>query len=399
LAALITIPIIYFGRIIKSKAHINQEYLGALGVSLEESLGSPKTLYSMGAESWAFRRYKELGAQGLQFTQDRIRARSMLIAGVIFMVFSAVAFILWVGAGDVFDGEMTTGALSSFIFYGVVVGGSLGALSEIIGDLNRAQGAGHRLLEILHEKPLIINPLPPSTLSPPENTPRIRFENVTFAYPTRPDFLVLDNVSFTIEPGEIVAFSGQSGAGKSTILNLLMRFYDPNLGAIYLDDKDIKTIPLKYLRRHFGVILQDVHLISGTIEENLRYGRKHISDRNLIDAVTRAQALPFIESLPFGFKTPIGDKGQQLSGGQRQRLALARALLGNPKVLILDEATNAVDVEQEQCILRTLKETCQDQTLIMVAHSPFALQSAQRNLIIDDCLIKESSLNYKDALS
>jgi len=332
---------------------------------------------------------------------ERVHARAMLTAIVMILVFSGVSVVLWVGGQKVLSGDMTAGALSSFIFYAVAVAGASGSLSEIHGDLLRAAGACDRIIEFLNLKPGIFEPTKPTLLSKPTKGD-IHFDKVTFAYPSRPDKIVLEDFSLHIQPGETVAIAGLSGAGKSTLINLLLRFYDPQFGRVTLDGIDIRKLGFQDLRSTMGYVSQDPVLFSTTIYENIRFGKLDAKPKEIKAAAEAAYALEFIENLPQGFETYVGEKGVQLSGGQRQRIAVARAILNNPKILLLDEATSALDTESESHVQKALLNLMKDRTTLMIAHRLSTIRHAHRIVVLDhgkivaqgphDQLIKEQGL-------
>jgi ATP-binding cassette subfamily B protein len=297
-------------------------------------------------------------------------------------VFSAVGFLLWMGGHDVLTGRITAGDLSAFVFYAVLVASSGGAISETIGDLQRASGAAERLAELRAEPPSIAEPANPKPLPRPVQG-AVSFENVSFRYPTRTDSLALDRFDLDVKPGETVAIVGPSGAGKTTAFNLLLRFYDPEQGTIRLDGIDIRQLALSDLRRALATVPQDPTLFSTSVAENIRYGRPEASDAQVRAAAEAASALSFIEALPQGFATDLGARGVRLSGGQRQRIAIARALLCDPAVLLLDEATSALDAESELAVQQALDRLMQERTTLVIAHRLATVQKADRILVID----------------
>jgi ATP-binding cassette subfamily B protein len=321
----------------------------------------------------------------------RIRARAILTLLAIALVFGAIVFVLWLGAHAVLEGSMTGGDLGQFILYASIVSGAIGALSEVMGEAQRAAGAAERLLELLAVGSSIGNPSHPTPL--PARTAggaALHLAQVQFSYPSRPETAALDHVSLDVKPGETVAVVGPSGAGKTTLFQLLLRFYDPQSGAIRLDGVDIRDLDLRVLRGAIGIVPQDTVIFSANALENIRYGRADATDEEVIAAAKLAAAHEFIERLPQGYESYLGERGVRLSGGQRQRIAIARALLKNPPLLLLDEATSALDAESERLVQRALEAAMVGRTTLIIAHRLATVQRADRIIVMEDGRIVET---------
>jgi ATP-binding cassette subfamily B protein len=293
-----------------------------------------------------------------------------------------VGVILWLGGHDVLAGRITAGELSAFVFYAIVVAGSVGAISEVIGDLQRAAGASERLIELLAIDPVIKSPDNPAPLPEPA-IGRVAFDRVTFAYPSRPDDAALSGFSLDVAPGETVALVGPSGAGKSTVFQLILRFYDPQSGKVTLDGIDVRDADVAALRSRAALVPQDAVVFAADAWENIGYGRPGASRDDIRAAADAASATEFLDPLPDGFETFLGEKGLRLSGGQRQRIAIARAILRNAPILLLDEATSALDAESERAVQRALEKLMQGRTTIVIAHRLATVQKADRIVVMD----------------
>jgi ATP-binding cassette subfamily B protein len=311
----------------------------------------------------------------------RITSRAVLIALVMLLVMTAIATMLWIGGRDVLSGALSPGELAAFIFYAFMVAGSVGAISEVYADLQRAAGATERLMELLAARSILAEPATPDSLSASARG-RLSFEDVGFCYPGRPDQRVLVDVRFGIEPGEMVALVGPSGAGKSTLFDLVQRFHDPVDGAIRLDGVDLRALRLADVRARIGYVPQESSLFSGTIRDNLVYGRPEARLEELDEALELANAASFVDALPAGLDTRIGEGGVGLSGGQKQRLAIARALLKKPELLLLDEATSALDAESEEHIRATIEQLKGRCTILVIAHRLSTVRQADRILVL-----------------
>jgi ATP-binding cassette, subfamily B, bacterial len=311
-----------------------------------------------------------------------VRTRATLTAIVIVLVFGAVGTILWIGGHDVLAGRISGGDLSAFVFYAVVVAGSVGALSEVAGDLQRAAGATERLFDLLGTVPEIDVPANPVALPKPARG-AVVFEDVRFHYPSRPDDAALEGFSLAVDPGETVALVGPSGAGKTTVFQLLLRFYDPQEGRIRLDGVDIRSADPAAVRARIGLVPQDPVIFSTNAWENIRYGRPDASDDEVRKAAEAAHALEFLDQLPEGLNTYLGEKGVRLSGGQRQRIAIARAILRNPPVLLLDEATSALDSESERVVQAAFEELMKNRTTLIIAHRLATVLNADRIAVME----------------
>ena len=320
---------------------------------------------------------------GFEIALQRIRARAILTALVIVLVFGAITGVLWFGAQGVLDGSMSAGALGQFVLYAVFVAGAVGALSEVWGDMQRAAGATERLMELLSAKPAIAPPVNPIDL-PASTQCQVIFDAVKFHYPSRPLDYALNNISFTLAPGETVALVGPSGAGKSTLLQLLLRFYDPAAGSITLDGVDITKADPRAVRRRIAIVPQNTIIFSTTARENIRYGRPDASDEEVRAAASAAQATEFLQKLPEGLDTFLGEKGVRLSGGQRQRIAIARAILRNAPLLLLDEATSALDAENERLVQVALDALVASRTTLVIAHRLATVRRADRIIVLDE---------------
>jgi ATP-binding cassette subfamily B protein len=382
LIPLIIVPIVVLGKHVRKHSRTAQDKVAELSHHVEESLGGIRTIQAYVREPLEASLFDHQLKAALKAAFSRISLRAALTAMVILIVFSAIGFVLWTGGHDVLKGRMTAGELSSFIFYAVVVASATGALSEVVGSIQRAAGATERLFELLAVESDVKDPADPLTL--PKGSPgALRFDHVTFHYPSRKDYASLHRFSLDIAPGETIALVGPSGAGKTTVLQLLLRFYDPLQGDIYLDNVNIRNLRLRDVREHFGLVAQDSVIFSTTIRDNILYGKPDASENELIAAAKAAAAYDFIMELPEGFDSYVGEKGVQLSGGQKQRIAIARAILKNPKILLLDEATSALDTANEKLVQRALENLMHGRTTIMIAHRLSTVLKADRIVVMD----------------
>ncbi|MBY0354466.1 MAG: ATP-binding cassette domain-containing protein [Rickettsiales bacterium] len=378
----VVVPIILLGKKVRGLSRDTQERVADVSAHAEETISAIRTIQALSLEKQENQRFGQFVAQSLAISIARIRVRALLIAIVISLVLGAVATVLWIGGRYVVEGQITAGELSAFVFYAMLVAASTGALSEVIGDLQRAAGAAERLMELKQMVPAICAPAQPATLPASIALP-IRFEGVRFAYPSRPDVWALNQVSFSIQPGETVALVGPSGAGKSTVMQLLLRFYDIQEGRILLGETPINEYDPAELRGRLGLVPQDPVIFSTSAYENIRYGRPDADESAIRSAAQQAEALEFIEALPEGFTTYLGEKGVRISGGQRQRLAIARALVRNPELLLLDEATSALDSENERKVQAALEGLMRGRTTLVIAHRLSTVQNANRILVMD----------------
>jgi ATP-binding cassette subfamily B protein len=375
-------PIILFGRRVRRLSRDSQDRIADMSAYASEALNAILTVQAFTHESRDRAQFAHATEQSFVSAIQRNRMRAALTAFVIFLVGSCIVTVLWIGASDVLSGAMTGGELSQFILYAVFLATAMGAVSETWGDVQRAAGATERLMEILSTEPAVKAPVAPVAL-PPRPRAAIRFENVSFRYPSRPDNRALAGVSFAIEPGEAVALVGPSGAGKSTMFHLLLRFFDPQEGRILFDGIDIaQTDPLE-LRRNIALVSQDPVIFSGTIADNIRYGRPEASEDEIVSAAVAAAADEFIRRLPDGYGTLLGERGVTLSGGQRQRIAIARAILRDAPLLLLDEATSALDAENERLVQQGLANLMSGRTTIVIAHRLATIQRLKRIIVMD----------------
>jgi len=375
-------PIVLFGRKVRVLSREAQARVADMVSEGGETLDAVRTVQAFAQEDRAGWRFTEATERAFEAAIARISRRAVMTTLVIFIVFAAVGFLLWMGGIDVIEGRISAGDLSAFVFYAVLVASSGGAISETIGDLQRASGAAERLAELRAEQPVIREPAEPTPLAKPVRG-AVSFEGVSFRYPTRPDQLALDRFTLKIGAGETVAIVGPSGAGKTTVFNLLLRFYDPEKGTIRVDGVDIRDLRLAELRGALAVVPQEPVLFTASVADNIRYGRPEASDDEVRNAARAASALEFIEALPQGFETHLGTRGVRLSGGQRQRIAVARALLCDPAILLLDEATSALDAESELAVQQALDRLMHRKTTLVIAHRLATVQKADRIVVMD----------------
>lgn len=383
---LVIAPILFLGRRVRGLARSAQDKVGDVSAHAEETLSAIRTVQALALEpheNTLFRRYVE-AAKAAGYA--RIRQRALLTAIVIALVFGAVMTVLWFGGRDVLAGHISAGDLSAFVFYSIVVAGAAGAISEVMADFQRAAGAAERISELLTLEPEIAAP-PVAEESGQERTGggvSIAFDRVSFAYPSRPEKPALADFTLDVKAGETVAVVGPSGAGKTTVFQLLLRFYDPDIGAIHIGGLDIKAMPLMQLRGAIGIVPQDPVIFSGTARDNIRLGKLDAADEDIMRAAETASALEFLEKLPQGLDTHLGEKGIRLSGGQRQRLAIARAIIRNPRILLLDEATSALDSENERQIQEAMERAMQGRTTLVIAHRLSTVVRADRIVLLNE---------------
>jgi ATP-binding cassette, subfamily B, bacterial len=379
---LVVAPIVIFGRRVRGLSRESQDRLGDAGADIEETLNAVRTVQAFNHEAAAAERVGGGIEEAFNAAMRRSRARAMLAGVVIFLVFAAVGVILWIGGHDAIAGRITAGDLSAFVFYAVVVAASVGAISEFAADLQRAAGAAERLFELLDAQPAIAAPAAPVRLPvPPRGA--VSFEKVTFRYPSRPEHAALADFDLSVNPGETVAVVGPSGAGKTTVFNLLLRFYDPDAGTVRLDGVDLQRADPAEIRARIGLVAQDATIFAADVIDNIRYGRPGATEAEVRRAADAAAAAEFIERLPEGYRTYLGERGVRLSGGQRQRIAIARALLRDPAVLLLDEATSALDAESERLVQQALDRVMDGRTVIIIAHRLATVLKAKRIAVLD----------------
>ncbi len=384
----IVFPLVAFGRKVRQRSRVAQDTLADAASYANESIGAVRTVQAFNGADLASGRYGDAIESAFQAARSAIKARSLLTGIAITMVFGSVAGILWVGAHSVLDGTMSAGTLSQFLIYSVVAAGSLGALSEVWGEISQASGAAERLGELLREVPDIKAPENPLALPVPPRG-EIGFNDVHFAYPVSPERSALNGLSFTVKSGETVAIVGPSGAGKSTIFSLIMRFYDARSGQIFLDGVDIADAEPTALRDRLAIVPQDVTIFAASIHDNIAYGKPGANRDEVIAAAKAAQAHEFIEKLEKGYETVAGERGITLSGGQRQRIAIARAILKDAPVLLLDEATSALDAASEKLVQQALDGLMEGRTTLVIAHRLATVLKADRILVMEDGHITE----------
>ncbi|PWC88708.1 ABC transporter transmembrane domain-containing protein [Azospirillum sp. TSO5] len=386
---LVVAPIIFFGRRVRKLSRDSQDRIADIGSFVEETLAAIRTVQAFTHEAIDRALFGRRVEEAFDVAIRRVRVRAVMTVIVIVLVFGAVGIILWIGGHDVVAGRITPGELSAFVIYSVVVAGSVGAISEVIGDLQRAAGATERLFSLLSVESEIRAPAVPKPLPVPA-AGALSFDAVRFHYPSRPDWAALEGFSLDVKPGERVALVGPSGAGKSTVFQLLLRYYDPQAGAVRLDGVELRDADPVEVRRRLGLVAQDPVVFSANAWENIRYGRPDASDTEVCAAAEAAHALDFLDALPEGFDTFLGEKGVRLSGGQRQRLAIARAILRDPPVLLLDEATSALDAESERMVQDALDRLMHGRTTLIVAHRLATVLNADRIVVMDQGRVVET---------
>ena len=380
---LVIIPIVAFGRWVRRLSRDSQDRIADFSAMAGETLGAVQTVQSFNQDDREASRFGESVTRAFRTAIQRTLARASMSVSIILLVFGSIVLVLWVGAKSVIAGTMTGGELSQFILYAVICASSAGALTEVWGEVQRAAGAMERLAELLTSRPAIEPPADPKPMPvPPRGA--ICFDRLSFAYPSRPEARVLRDLSFEIAAGETVALVGPSGAGKSTLFQLLLRFYDPLEGGISIDGIDLRDAALSELRSRIAVVPQDTVIFSADAFENIRYGVPDASEEEVRTAARHAHANEFIEQLPEGYRTFLGERGVRLSGGQRQRLAIARALLRDPPILLLDEATSALDAESERQIQAAIEEIAATRTTLIIAHRLATVRNADRILVLDE---------------
>ncbi|MCY4198949.1 MAG: ABC transporter transmembrane domain-containing protein [Gammaproteobacteria bacterium] len=375
--------VLLFGRRVRGLSRDSQTGLARVGTQVSESLGNIKVVQASGRESLDSERVATKVEAALDVAIKRVRVRAFLIALVMLVVFGAFALMLWVGGQDVLLGETSAGELAAFVFYAFMVAGSVGAISEVLTELQRAAGAMERLLELLVSEPEIRDPASPKQLSVAAGSARVDVEHLCFRYATRPESKVLRDVSFSVRAGEQVAIVGPSGAGKSTLFDLLLRFYDPTSGTIRLDGIDIRDLALSEMRARIALVPQMPVLFTGSIAENIAYASPGASERDVRAAADAAHVTAFAEDLPDGLDTEVGEGGTLLSGGQRQRVAVARAMLKRPRLLLLDEATSALDATSEFYVQQALAELTESCTSMVIAHRLATVRDASRIMLFE----------------
>jgi len=389
LGPVVIAPLFLFGRRVrKLSVNAQERFADAVGYA-GETLDALDTLQAFGREKSAGARFGQAVEAAFAASMSRIRARSLMTAVVIILVFGGVATVFWLGAHAVVSGAMSGGALLQFAILAVLAAGSVGALGEVWGEVQKASGAMERIAELLNARPSIAAPAEPRPMPAPARG-EVAFEQVVFAYPGRPDLPALNGFDLTVRPGERVALVGPSGAGKSTVFRLLLRFYDPRSGAVRVDGVDLRDADPAEVRARMALVAQDAPLFSGSALENLKFGREDATLEELLAAARAAEAETFLSALPQGFETPLGERAKTLSGGQRQRLAIARALVRDAPILLLDEATSALDAENERLVQRALHDAMSGRTTLVIAHRLATVLKADRIVVMDEGRVVET---------
>ena len=378
---IVLVPILMYGRRVRALSRKSQDSIADVGSYAGEIIQQIKTVQSYTQEQHERSAFAQHVESAFTVARRRIKQRAMLMAMVISLIFSAIAVMLWVGGNDVINGTMSAGELGAFVFYAIIVASATATISEVIGDVQRAVGAAERLFELLEIDSLISSPENPAKID--QSSAQVTFKDITFHYPSRPDDAALKDLNLTIKAGQSLALVGPSGAGKSTVFELLQRFYDPNRGQLLLGDNNVKDLTPQSLRGQLAVVAQQPTLFSGDVLHNIRYGKPDASQQEVIAAAKAAYAHDFIEKLPEGYASFLGEQGVRLSGGQRQRIAIARAILKNPKILLLDEATSALDAESEFKVQQALDALMKNRTTIIIAHRLATIRNADEIAVLE----------------
>jgi ATP-binding cassette subfamily B protein len=378
----IVVPIIVLGRKLRRLSKENQDWIASSSGSASEALSSVQTVQAFTHEGQTRAAFADVTEKSFGSAKTRIKVRAVMTVIVIFLTFAGIVGVLWIGARDVRTGAMSVGELIQFVIYAVMVAGAVGALSEIWGELQRAAGATERLVELLNTDDAVQDPVHPVALPRPVRG-EIAFEGVTFRYPARPETSALNGVTLLVKPGETVALVGPSGAGKTTILQLLMRFYDPQQGRVTLDGIALTDLSRSDFRQHVALVPQDPVIFATSARENIRFGRPDASDAEVEEAARAAAAHDFLTALPQGYDSYLGERGVMLSGGQKQRVAIARAILRDAPILLLDEATSALDAESERLVQAAVEKLAEGRTTLVVAHRLATVKRADRIVVFD----------------
>ncbi|WP_334067148.1 MULTISPECIES: ABC transporter transmembrane domain-containing protein [Nereida] len=378
----VIVPIIVLGRRLRVLSRENQDWIAASSGTASETLLAVQTVQAFTSEGHTRAQFADVTEKSFVAAKKRVLTRALMTVIVIFLVFTGIVGVLWIGANDVSAGAMTAGELVQFVIYAVMVAGAVAALSEIWSELQRAAGATERLVELLHAEDTVLDPASPVAL-PDAKHGTVSFEDVTFRYPARPNAAALDGISFSVKPGETVALVGPSGAGKSTIIQLLQRFYDPQAGRIMLNGVDLRDMERAAFRRAIALVPQEPVIFAASAADNIRFGMPAATDAEVIAAAKAAAADEFLSALPEGYDTYVGERGVMLSGGQKQRIAIARAILRDAPVLLLDEATSALDAASERAVQQAVQTLSADRTTLIVAHRLATIKQADRIVVFD----------------
>ncbi len=379
---LAVLPIVLGARRLEKASRASQDRVADANTLASETLGAVRTVQAHAREPYERGRFGAAIATAVETARRRIRAQAWVTAAAITLIFGAITLVLWSGAHDVIDGTMSAGTLGQFVLYALIGGGSVGALAEVWNELQRAAGGMGRIAELLGETPAIRAPANARTL-PAQVQGEIRFDNVSFHYPSRPDLPALDDFDLTVRPGETVALVGPSGAGKSTVFSMLLRFHDAQSGSVRVDGVDLRELAPSDLREHIALVPQQPTIFAASAAENIRYGKLDATDTQLQAAAEAAEADDFIRELPGGFDSQLGERGARLSGGQQQRIAIARALLKDAPILLLDEATSALDAQSERAVQNALERLMDGRTTLVIAHRLATVQKADRIVVMD----------------
>ncbi len=378
---LVIVPVVVLGRRLRSQSRLAQDRLAQVSVEAEEALTAIRTIHAFARQDDIAGRFAKVAEESHHAAIKRVMLRGLLSGVVIFLVFTAISFILWVGGKDLVAGTMSAGDLSAFVFYSALVASSVGALSDVSGELQRAAGAAERVAALLREEPDIVDPDNPVPLK--QGQLDIAFEDVSFSYASRPSLPTINGIDLHIAASERVAIVGPSGAGKSTLLSLILRLDDPTKGVIKIDGVDVRQLRMIDLRGAMGFVPQETALFTGTVHENIAFGRPNANADDVINAAQQAFAHDFIMDMPSGYDTAIGEKGVRLSGGQRQRIAIARAILRDPNILLLDEATSSLDAQSEKAVSAALNNLMANRTTVVIAHRLSTVINADRIIVLD----------------